>query len=143
MPYATQQMLTDRVGEPMLILLTDRAAVPLGVIDVATLARAQADADAMVDGYLAGRYALPLTTVPALVADIAQAVTLWKLHTSDPEAKIKADYDDALKRLKDIAQGVIRLTDVAGLEAPSSGASGVEITDRERPFTEANMKGFI
>ena len=143
MPYATQQMLTDRVGEPMLILLTDRAAVPLGVIDVATLARAQADADAMVDGYLAGRYALPLTTVPALVADIDQAVTLWKLHTSDPEAKIKADYDDALKRLKDIAQGVIRLTDVAGLEAPSSGASGVQITDRERPFTETNMKGFI
>lgn len=71
MPYATQQMLTDRVGGPMLILLTDRAAVPQGVIDLGTLARAQADADAMVDGYLAGRYTLPLATVPALVADIA------------------------------------------------------------------------
>lgn len=143
MPYATQQMLTDRVGEPMLILLTDRAAVPTGLLDAETLARAQADADAMIDGYLAGRYALPLASVPALVADIAQAVTLWKLHTSDPEAKIKADYDDALKRLKDIAQGVIRLTSVAGIEPTSSGASGVQIVDRERPFTEDNMKGFI
>lgn len=143
MSYATQQMLTDRVGEPMLILLTDRAAVPSGVVDLDTLARAQADADAMIDGYLAGRYVLPLASTPALVADIAQALTLWKLHTSEPEAKIRADYDDALKRLRDIAQGVIRLTDVAGAESPSSGAQGVQITDRDRPFTEDNMKGFI
>ena len=143
MAYATQQMLTDRVGEPMLILLTDRAAVPTGLVDAETLARAQADADAMIDGYLAGRYTLPLSGVPALVADIAQAVTLWKLHTSEPEAKIKADYEDALKRLRDIAQGVIRLVDVAGVQSPSSGAEGVQITDRDRPFTEANMKGFI
>lgn len=143
MPYATQQMLIDRVGEAMLILLTDRASVPTGVVDLETLVRAQADADAMIDGFLAGRYTLPLSATPALVADIAQAVTLWKLHTSDPEAKIKADYEDALKRLRDIAQGVIRLVDVAGVEPSSSDASGVISTDRARPFTAENMTGFI
>lgn len=143
MTYATLQMLSDRVGVPMLVMLTDRSVVPTGEVDLAVLGRALADADALIDGYLAGRYALPLTSTPALLADIAQAVALWKLHSSEPEAKVKADYDDAIRRLKDIGMGVIVLTDVAGLEPAGKVANGVQIVDRERPFTEANMKGFI
>lgn len=143
MTYCTQAQLADRVGTPMLVVLTDRAAVPTGVVNVDVLNRALADADALIDGYLAVRHVLPLATVPALVADLAQAITLWKLHTSEPEAKIKADYEDALRRLKDIASGAIRLSDVAGVEPEGNSASGVQIVDRARPFTEDNMTGFI
>ena len=143
MSYATLQMLTDRVGLPMLVMLTDRAAEPTGVVDQAVLTRALTDADALIDGYLAGRYSLPLAVVPALIADIAQAVTLWKLHSAEPEAKVKADYDEAIRRLKDIAAGLIILTDAAGLEPTGKVATGAQIVDRARPFTEDNMKGFI
>ena len=141
-PYAPLQLLIDRFGDAMLIALTDRGPVELGAIDTAIVDRAQQDADAMINGYLAGRYA-PLASVPALIADIAASIVIWKLHVTTPEDKIKADYDAALRTLRDIASGLIRIPDAAGLEPVSSGASGVVVTDRERPFTADNMKGFI
>lgn len=143
MTYATQQNLIDRVGEAMMVALTDRGAVPLGGIDAAVVARALAEADAVVDGYLAARYRLPLATVPALLSDLATSIALWKLHATTPEDKVKADYDAAIKSLRDIATGVLRIPDAAGIEAEVSGAAGVEVVDRERPFTAENMAGFI
>ena len=143
MPYTSLPLMIDRVGQAMLIALTDRGDIPVGVIDAVVMARALADADAVINGYLAGRYVLPLAITPALIADIAAAVTLWKLHVTSPEDKIKADYHAAIKTLRDIAQGVVRVPDAAGLEPAASGASGVQIVDRERPFSADNMKGFI
>jgi len=142
MTYCTQAQLTDRFGEGRIIALTDRGPIPLGVIDTAVLARALADTDAVIDGYLSGRYALPLAATPALVADLAQAIALWKLHSSEPEAKVKADYDAAMKLLREIAQGVVLLS-IAGVEPAASGNSGVQIVDRDREFTADNMRGFI
>ena len=127
----------------MLIALTDRADLPAGAVDGAVVTRGIAGADAMIDGYLGGRHALPLAATPALISNLSQVITLWILHLSEPEAKVKADYDAAMRSLRDIAQGVIRIADAAGIEPGSSGASGVQIVDRARPFTEANMKGFI
>ena len=143
MPYCTQSQLVERFGEAMLVALTDRADVPTGAVSAAVVTRGIAEADAMIDGYLGGRYALPLAATPALIANLSQVITLWILHLSEPEAKVKADHDAAMRSLRDIAQGVIRIPDAAGIEPVSSGASGVQIVDRERPFTEGNMKGFI
>jgi phage gp36-like protein len=137
--YASQQNLIDRMGEAAVIALTDRGAQPLGAIDMAVVARALAEADAVVDGYLAARYRLPLASTPALLADLATSIALWKLHASTPEDKVKADYDAAIKSLRDIASGMLRIPDAAGIEAEVSGASGVEVVDRERPFTAENM----
>lgn len=142
MPYCTLQQLADRFGLGRLVALTDRAAIPLGVVDTAVLDRALADTDAMIDGYLAGRYALPLATTPPLVADLAQAIALWKLHATEPEAKVKADHDAAMRTLREIAQGIVQLA-VAGIEPAASGDSGVQIVDRDREFTADNMRGFI
>jgi len=44
--------------------------------------------------------------------------------------------------LRDIGAGVVRLS-VAGAKPGVSGGTGVRITDRERPLTEANLKGFV
>lgn len=143
MTYATLDLLTNRVGEAMLIALTDRGEVPLGVVDTDVLGRALADADAIIDGYLAARYVLPLVSTPALIADLAQAITLWKLHVTTPDDKVKADYDAAMRTLRDIAQGIIRIPDATGVDATPSGAGGVQFIDRERPFTPENLTGFI
>ena len=142
MPYATLQDLAYRYGTALLVSLTDRAAVPTGAIDAAVVARALADAEATIDGYLAGRYALPLGTVPGLVADLARAIAIYKLHLSAPDPKIKDDHDQAMRTLRDIAAGTVKLG-VAGVETPSTGGTGARITDRERPLTAENLKGFI
>jgi phage gp36-like protein len=121
---------------------TDRAAPPAGMVDAAVVDRALADTDAMIDGFVAARYRLPLAEVPSLLADLAQAIAIWKLHRYAPDPKIEADYRDARRTLEAIAAGGVRLP-VAGIEPAGTGGSGARITDRERPFTEANLKGFI
>lgn len=142
MPYATQAQLIERYGEPMLVELTDRAEPPTGEIDASVVDRALADTDALIDGFLKGRYQLPLAQTPPLVVDLALAIAVYKLHRNVASEKIRRDYDDALKVLRDIAAGVVRL-DVDGAEPAASGLSGVKTNDRERPLTPENLKGFI
>ena len=143
MAYCTLDQLNDRFGPATLIALTDRADVPTGAVDLDVLGRAVADADAMIDGYLAARYALPLASTPALIAVVSQDITLWKLHLGEPSAKVKADYDAALRTLRDISAGAIRIPEASGLDPAAPGTSGVVVTDRERPFAADQMKGFI
>lgn len=142
MTYVTQAQLTDRFGEQMLIALTDRGPDALGVVDTAVVARALADTDAAIDGYLARRYALPLSVTQPLLTDVAGAVTIYKLHLYEAPPKIEADYKAAIRALEQIASGMITLT-AAGVEAPSTGTTGAQVTDRDRPFTAETMTGFI
>lgn len=142
MTYATLQQLSDRYGEEMLVLLTDREEVASGDIDMAVIGRALADTDAMIDGFLKGRYVLPLAETPPLLADIAQMIAIWKLHRHQPNEKIEKDYKEAMTLLDRIATGKVRLP-IDGAEPATSGGSGARITDRARPLTAENLKGFI
>lgn len=142
MTYASLQQLIDRFGEQVLLDLTDRASPAVGAIDPAVVDRALADTDAAIDGYLAGRYALPLVDVPPRVVDLALTIAIYKLHPFEPDPKITRDYEQAMKALLAIARGEERLP-LAGAEPAATGNSGVVTNDRERPFTEDNLKGFI
>lgn len=142
MPYATLQELTDRFSQRLLQQLTDRATPPAGAIDETIVDRALSDADATIDGYLAGRYQLPLSEVPPLVVDLAQVIAIYKLHPFAPDPKIAKDYDQAIATLRDISKGVVRLP-AAGVEPEALSASGVRTNDRDRPFTPDNLRGFV
>lgn len=141
MPYATIDHLTDSYGAGLLVQLTDRGEVATGQIDADIVERALRDTDAKINGYL-GRYQLPLAEVPELLVDLAQVIAIYKLHRFKPDPKIKDDYDEAMRMLRDIANGTITLS-IAGAEVPGTGGNGVRITDRERPLTAENLKGFI
>lgn len=142
MAHCTIDDLTDRYGETLLIQLSDRGgAVPVAP-DANLFARAIADADALIDGYLAPRYALPLAATPAIVTDIAQRIAIYNAHGQTVAEKIRDDYRAALAQLKDIASGAIVL-DVAGAEPASSGSLEVRTNQPARPITAATMKGYI
>lgn len=143
MAYVTLQNLTDRYGTTLLVDLTDRAAVPTGLVDTAVTERARIDAEAMIDGYLSARYQLPLAAVPALIIDLALKVWIWNCHVFAPGDKVKADYDGALRTLRDIASGLVRIPGATGSEPANLGGSGVIFTDRERQLSSDTMKGFI
>ncbi|KXF92091.1 gp436 family protein [Phaeobacter inhibens] len=142
MAYTTAGELTNRYGLSLLVSLTDRGEIATGQVDQGIVARAVDDADAEIDGYLKGRYRLPLSTTPPLVAALSRQISIWNLHTFDAPEKIEQDYKNAIAKLKDIAKGVIVL-DVAGIEPQSSGSSGVMVTDRERPLSADSLKGWI
>lgn len=143
MTYATQSGLIQRYGEQMLVALTDRADVPTGTVDAAVVARALAESDALIDGYLAGRYSLPLAAIPPILTPIAEVIAIYTLHITEPEAKVKADYEAAMKRLAEISKGVIQLKDATGIEPAAPGGTGVQISDRDRDFTPESMQGFV
>jgi phage gp36-like protein len=114
--YVSQQDLVDRFGTELLEQLTDRDGTAGGIV-AATVDAAIVDAVALVDGYLAGRYQLPLPAVPPLVAGTAAAITLYRLYQEAAPEKVRADHDQALRVLRDIADGKVKLP----LPAPATG----------------------
>lgn len=142
MTYASQPDLVDRFGESMLIDLSDRGEPATGAIDAGVITRALEDTDAAINGFLAGRYRLPLQSTPTLLRDLAMSIAIYKLHRDSASDKIRQDYMDALKQLALISSGTVRL-DVAGVEPATSGVNGVQTSDRPRDMTPDNMKGFI
>ncbi len=142
MTYASQSDLVERYGETMLINLSDRADPPANVIDAGVVTRALEDTDASINGYLSGRYQLPLQVTPSLLRDLAQTIAVYKLHRDSVSDKIRQDYADALKQLALISTGTVRL-DVAGVEPASSGSNGVQASDRQRDMTPDNLRGFV
>lgn len=142
MPYTSLDALTKKFGTDMLLGLTDRATPPAGVIDIDVVNDALTDTDAVIDGYLGTRYVLPLVETPPQIPEIAISIAIWKLHTFEPGDKIKSDYRDALQALRDIAKGAIKLN-ATTVEPATTGDGGARMTDRERPLTQENLKGFI
>lgn len=142
MAYCTLAELVERYGERMLLDLSFRGDAAPEEPDAALFARAIAGADALIDGHLKVRYLLPLSEVPAIVRDLSLTISIYRAHAEVVPDKIRKDYEDALKLCAQISTGAVKL-DVAGAEPPGSGGGGARITDRARPMTEDNLKGFV
>lgn len=84
-----------------------------------------AETGGLVDGYLGGRYEVPLSPVPKILSTWARAIVRYKLHSnregderSDPVVR---DYRDALKFLQLVADGKFSL----GVEDPADDAGAL------------------
>jgi len=122
MTYCTQADLIERFGAAEITQLSDRAG--LGTLDSAVIDGAIADADAEIDGYLSGRYALPLANAPAVMSRLACDISRYYLFGHDVTDLVKERYDQAIAYLVKIATGVIGL----GPEdpGPASGTASVQ-----------------
>jgi phage gp36-like protein len=107
MPYATQADMEMRFGADELTQLTDR--VGAGIPDAAIVARALADANAEIDGYLASRYSLPLATVPTMLVRIACDIARYRLWEDRASEEVRRRYEDARRLLEAIAKGAVSL----------------------------------
>lgn len=127
MSYCTQADLIKRFGEAEITQLSDRAGE--GDLDSAVIAGAIADADAEIDGYLSGRYALPLANVPAVMSRLACDISRYYLFGHDVTDLVKERYDQAIAYLVKIATGVIGL----GPEdpGPDSGTASMQSDTRD------------
>lgn len=144
MTYATLDQLVDRYGLDLLVRTTDRADDPTGVVDADTVARVLAATDGVINGYLRRKYALPLPEVPDPLPDLAQSIAIYKLHRFEPDPKIDKEYKAAIATLAQIADGTITLSIPETGAAPASPKStSIIYSDRKRPLTECNLKGFI
>lgn len=121
MSYCT---LTDIIasrgadGEQELIELTDASGA--GVIDEAVVDRAILSADSVINSYLGVRYALPLASTPPIVNTHAVAIVMKFLYAQRATEQVKADHDEAIRWLKDVATGKATLGLDAGSEATAT-----------------------
>lgn len=140
MPYAVKQDMVTRFTQPELIQLTDREGAA-DAIDDEVLNRALADADAEIDGYLVGRYTLPLATVPRILTGVACDIARYRLYDDRATEHVRQRYEDAVKLLRSVAEGKLTL----GLDAnnqPTPTTSGAQFTEPQRTFTRDSLSDY-
>lgn len=105
--YATQQQMIDRFGYQEIMELTDR--VGTGNIDADVMDGALLDAEAEINSFLASRYTLPLAQTSQELVRLSCDITRYRLFDIRATEAVKARYDDAIKKLRDVAKGVASL----------------------------------
>lgn len=113
MTYASQQDLSDTIGAKKLIELADRDLD--GVADTGVVEQILTDVGAIIDGYLAQRFDLPLAEVPPLVRVIAIDLAAERLFSTRALDEIASRAAVARDLLREIAAGTVAL-DVGGVE---------------------------
>lgn len=132
MTYCTRQDLVDRFGEREVILLTDRDGSTGMVVDE-VLDRAIADAEAEIDGYLGGRYTVPLDPVPTSIRRVACDLARYYLHDQAPTDVVRQRYEDAVRFLRAVSRGEVTLG-VSESGTPIRPSEGAEIGSDGRIF---------
>lgn len=120
MAYASQADLETRFGTDEIVQLTNRAGG--NTVDAAVVASALAGASAEIDGYLAVRYAVPVSPVPTSLREACLSIARYKLHGKSAGETVRRDYEDAIRFLRDIADGRAALAGAAPpVTSPASG----------------------
>lgn len=120
MPYATASDMQLRLGPAELQQLTDTQIPRLGDTNEAVLTAALDDATAMINGYIMGRYTLPITDANALAALRPHCCSIARftlMSQSADEQAIKA-YDQAIAYLTAVGKGTILLIAPADVPEP-------------------------
>jgi phage gp36-like protein len=143
MPYATVTDLQDRLGAARLVQLTDLADPPLGLVDAAVAQQALDDAEAEIDGYLVGRYALPLAAPPAYLRVLACTIAHYRLLGSALDEATKDDYKAARQYLQTVAEGRVLLLPPEQATPPAGAGTvmfeaGAKVMGRETDDTGAS-----
>lgn len=147
MAYITLQNVSDRLGEEMLVQLTDNAGT--GEVDANIVNDAIEAAQGEFESYLRTRYSLPVPSTPLVrQLNLKLAIfTLFENRATLDEGIYKVHqnaYNNAITRLKDIAAGKAALDVPAIEETKENPATSDEIlTNASRSkFTDAKLSGF-
>lgn len=140
MTYATLSDLIERAGQSEIRQIADRDRD--GLIDEGVVQSALADADNLIDGYIAAKYATPLPSTPSLVRTWAVSIARYVLHRNGAPDHVAADYKDAMSALKDVSLGRIALPVAAGETAPAATGGTVMASHPLQVFTPQKLRGW-
>lgn len=138
MSYAVVNDLVERYGAAELTQLTDRASPPAGTYDPAVVQKALDDADAIANSYLSAQATVPLATTPPAIVIQCCKIARWFLWKDRRSEAVTADYNDAIKWLTAVAQGLIPIGD----GAPEQTGGQPKVISQPRIFTRDTLKGF-
>lgn len=140
MSYATPTDLDERYGASLITRLSDKDNTGVRVDTV--IECALEDADVVIDGFLDGRYPLPLATVPRVLVRLATSLARYHLEEACASERAIDDYKMAIKMLEKIGKGELSLGLSTEGERPEPGTS-VEIVSGGHVFDRHRSGGFI
>ncbi|WP_341521541.1 DUF1320 domain-containing protein [Pseudomonas sp. G.S.17] len=101
-------------------------------------------AEELVDGYLRGRYTLPLDPVPTVLRDAVVYLARHWLYQRRPEGSlpdpVKDSRKDTIKLLESIRDGVVTLGMPSGKAAPEPGE--IRVRSRRQQFGNDLWKSY-
>lgn len=149
--YATLEDLLKKLAERDLIeLVDDEKAFPETVTAgsegmQARITEALSDAKDLVDLYLAKRYALPLASVPAVLAGVTADIAVYHLYARRDHAEVPESrtvlHKNAIRMLEQIADGRLQLglpVDTPTTVAQSAG----EFQGNKQMMSNSSLSGF-
>lgn len=150
MSYSTRTEVRDMVKDDALNAIigdtfiedpAEREELVSPIIDAAI-----ADADAEIDGYLAKRYAVPISPAPRVLNKFSKDIAIYNLYSrlgideGTEEKNYLNRYNAAVKFLTLVAEGKVSIG--AETEDPASAAAtGFSVKSNPRIFSRGSMRG--
>lgn len=144
MAYSTIDDLTEIIPAATIVELTDDEGA--GEADQGKVAKAIAEADEEIDGYLRGRYELPFAVVPGIVPGLSASLAVFNLYARRPEIELpptlKVRHDHTVRTLERIQKGVVSLATAAGDGPAEQGEYRTSKAAGDRTFSKTVLDGF-
>ena len=150
MSYSTRAEVRDMVKDDALNAIigdtfiedpVEREELVSPIIDAAI-----ADADAEIDGYLAKRYAVPLSPAPKVINKFSKDIAVYNLFSrigideSTDQKTYLTRYNAAIKFFELVADGKVSIGTEAD-DPASAAATGFSAKSNTRLFTRGSMRG--
>lgn len=143
MAYSTIDDIKKLIPEASVIQLTDDEGNDQ--VNQARVDEAIASADAEIDSYCGGRYAVPFTTAPDIIKKISVDIAIYNLYSRRveviPETRAER-YRNAIRQLEGIAKGLISIGMTPEPESPNAAQVFINRTEDDRVFTKDSLSGF-
>lgn len=143
--YCTLTDLKQDISEKELEQLTDDER--LGAINETRINAIIADASELIDGFLRGRYTLPLSPVPTVIKTIAKEITIYRIFLRKKRQTITKEmtdnYNAQIKLLEKIQKGEITLgVDETPTPEQGEGAYKTNKTSEDRVFSKSELEKY-
>jgi phage gp36-like protein len=136
--YVDPREYVQKFGYSEAVILCDQH--DLNRIDTSKILKALQDATALVDGYLAKKYLVPLSPIPSMISAITANIARYMLHTENIQEVVEKNYTQDIRKLNDIAAGKLNLS-VTLADSVSVG-HGPSFVASKRIFTRDKLRGY-
>lgn len=143
MDYCTSDDIEIQIGKNSLVQLTNDDNTQQ-TVDSVVVEEALIYSSTLIDGYLRGKYNLPLNTQFPLLRVIAIDICIYRLYSrriyTDMPETISENYKNAIRTLEQLKKGVITLETSENTEVKTSGEYRTNKTELDRLFNKRMMK---
>lgn len=142
MTYCNLNDIEIQIGTNSLIQLTNDDCNQQ-TVDTVVVEEALIYSSTLIDGYLRGKYSLPLNTHFPLLRVVAIDLSIYRLYSrriyTDIPETISENYRNAIRTLEQLKKGVITLETDENTEVKTSGEYRTNKTKLDRLFSKRIM----